>query len=56
MFVTFEEIEFAWKTDVRLGLNVCGFGVQVPDAEPTQPMDVYPLKINYNGFYVGGTS
>ena len=42
--------------DVRLGLNYCGFGVQVPEAELAPPMDIYPLMINCNGFYVGGTS
>jgi len=47
---------FAWKTDVRPGLNVCGFGTQVPDVEPAQPVEVYPLMINCNGFYVGGAS
>ena len=40
--------------DVRFGLNSCGFGTQVPDAEPAQPMDICPLMINCNGFHVGG--
>lgn len=30
--------------------------MKVPDAEPVQPVDVYPLMINCNSFYVGGTS
>ena len=42
--------------DVRLSLNSCGFGTHVPSAEPTQPMDIYPLMINCNGFYVGRAS
>jgi hypothetical protein len=37
-------------------LNFCDFGAQVPGEEPAQPMDVYPLMINCNGFYVGGAS
>jgi hypothetical protein len=45
-----------WKIAIKLGLNCCGFGVQVPDAEHAQPMDVYPLMIDCNGFYVGDVS
>jgi hypothetical protein len=45
-----------WKIAVKLGLNCCGFGAQVPNAEHAQPMDVYPLMIDCNSFYVGGAS
>ena len=41
---------------VRHSLNFYGFGAQVPDVEPTQPMDVYPLMIDCNGFHVGSVS
>ena len=41
---------------VRHSLNFYGFSAQVPDAEPTQPMDVYPLMIDCNGFHVGSAS
>jgi hypothetical protein len=44
---------FVWKTVVRFALNTYGFGAHVPDAEPAQPMDVYPLMINCDGFHVG---
>jgi hypothetical protein len=47
---------FVWMFDVRFGLNNCGFGTQVPDVEPTQPVDIYPLMINYSGFHVAGAS
>jgi hypothetical protein len=47
---------FVWTLDVRLGLNSCGFGAPVLDAEPMQPMDIYLLMINCNGFHVGGAS
>jgi hypothetical protein len=47
---------FIWKIVVRLALNTYGFGAQVLDAEPVQPMDVYPLMIDYDGFHVGGAS
>jgi len=47
---------FVWMFVVRHGLNSCGFGAHVPDAEPAQPMDIYPLMIDCNGFHVGGTS
>jgi hypothetical protein len=47
---------FVWMLDVRLGLNSCGFGAPVLDAEPMQPMDIYLLMINCNGFHVGGAS
>lgn len=30
------------------------FSAQVPDEEPTLPLDVYPLMIDCNGFFVGG--
>ena len=39
-----------------LNLNCCGFGAQVPNVEPVQPMEIYPLMIDCNGFYVGGAS
>jgi hypothetical protein len=45
---------FVWKTVVRFALNTYSFGAQVPDAEPAQPMDVYPLMIDCDGFHVGG--
>ena len=41
---------------VRQLRTLCGFDAQVSDEEPTQPLDTYPLMINYNGFYVGGAS
>jgi hypothetical protein len=47
---------FIWKIVVRLALNTYGFGVQVPNAEPAQPMDVYPLMIDCDGFHVRGAS
>jgi hypothetical protein len=46
---------FLWKTIVRFALNAYGFSAQVPNAEPTQPMDVYPLMIDCDGFHVGGS-
>jgi hypothetical protein len=44
------------KLGVRPGLNCFGFGAQVLDVEPTPSMNIYPLMINCNGFYVLGAS
>ena len=41
---------------VRHSLNFYGFGARVPDAEPVQPVDVYLLIIDCNGFHVGDAS
>jgi hypothetical protein len=49
-------LEKLYSFVVRLALNTYGFGTQVPDAEPAQPMDVYPLMIDCDGFHVGGAS
>ena len=41
---------------VRHSLNFYDFGAQVLDVELAQPMDVYPLMIDCNGFHIGGAS